>query len=205
MVVVGYEEIHLWCMTQDEVVWRKLDLRPQELEAIVGTLRASLDIEPEDKAGDLTKRPLFDLGLAHELYTKLLGEVSPVITSKSRLLVVPSGPLTSLPLHLLVSSKPAGSEANPPAGNSVSRYRMAGETFRHFRTPFCREFRGVAPQSQADCGSKTHDRICQPFAEFPVLCLLKQDRRSLPRNVDMSDMPRYDAGCRELGQADRQP
>ena len=107
MVVVGYEEIHLWCMTQDEVVWRKLDLRPQELEAIVGTLRASLDIEPEDKAGDLTKRPLFDLGLAHELYTKLLGEVSPVIASKSKLLVVPSGPLTSLPLHLLVSSKPA--------------------------------------------------------------------------------------------------
>jgi CHAT domain-containing protein len=107
MVVVGYEEIHVWCATRDELVWRKLDMRPQELETVVGTLRASLEVEPEDTSGDAIKQPLFDLGLAHELYAKLLGQISPVIASKAKLLVVPSGPLTSLPLHLLVSSKPA--------------------------------------------------------------------------------------------------
>ncbi len=107
MVVVGYDEIHLWCITREEVVWRKLELRPRELEAMVGTLRASLEIEPEDASGGAIRKPLFDLGLAHELYERLLGAVSAAIASKSRLLVVPSGPLTSLPLHLLVSGKPA--------------------------------------------------------------------------------------------------
>jgi CHAT domain-containing protein len=106
MVVVGYVDIHIWCVTREEAVWRKPDLRPQELEAIVQTLRVALDTEPEDTSANERTKRLFDLGLAYELYAKLLGPISPAIASKSSLIVVPSGPLTSLPLHLLVSGKP---------------------------------------------------------------------------------------------------
>jgi CHAT domain-containing protein/Tfp pilus assembly protein PilF len=50
---------------------------------------------------------MFDLGLAHELYTTLIGPVEALIKDKRHLIVVPSGPLTALPFHLLVTEKPA--------------------------------------------------------------------------------------------------
>jgi CHAT domain-containing protein len=48
----------------------------------------------------------FNLELAHELYEKLLGPVADLLRSKQRLIVVPSGTLTSLPFHVLVTEKP---------------------------------------------------------------------------------------------------
>ena len=52
-------------------------------------------------------RELFDLGLAHELYETLIGPVEALIRDKRHLIVVPSGALTALPFHLLVTEKPA--------------------------------------------------------------------------------------------------
>jgi CHAT domain-containing protein len=49
---------------------------------------------------------LFDLGLAHELYNTLVAPVEPLTKDKQHLVVVPSGPLTALPFHLLVTEKP---------------------------------------------------------------------------------------------------
>ncbi len=128
MVAVGYEEIHLWCITREEVIWRELDLRPQELGSIVATLRSSLAIDPEDKPDGAIKPSLFDLGLAHELYKKLLGAVSSAIKPKTKLLVVPSGPLTSLPLHLLVQSKPT----IPKPAQQAAAFRDADWLVKHF-------------------------------------------------------------------------
>jgi CHAT domain-containing protein/tetratricopeptide (TPR) repeat protein len=51
-------------------------------------------------------RELFDLVLAHELYSTLIGPVEVLIKDKKHLIVVPSGPLTALPFHLLVTEKP---------------------------------------------------------------------------------------------------
>ncbi len=47
----------------------------------------------------------FHLGIAHELYQALFGQVEELIDGK-QLLIVPSGPLTSLPFHVLVTNKP---------------------------------------------------------------------------------------------------
>src|SRR5262249_4274071 len=52
-------------------------------------------------------KELFDLALAHELYEMLIGPVEALIKDKRHLIVVPSGPLTALPFHLLVTEKPA--------------------------------------------------------------------------------------------------
>jgi CHAT domain-containing protein/tetratricopeptide (TPR) repeat protein len=55
-------------------------------------------------------KELFDLALAHELYETLIGPVEQLIQDKHHLIVVPSGPLTALPFHLLVTEKPATAE-----------------------------------------------------------------------------------------------
>jgi CHAT domain-containing protein len=47
----------------------------------------------------------FDLNVAHKLYTELFGQVEDLIKDK-HLLIVPSGPLTSLPFAALVTTKP---------------------------------------------------------------------------------------------------
>jgi tetratricopeptide (TPR) repeat protein/CHAT domain-containing protein len=49
---------------------------------------------------------MFDLAKAHELYADLIGPLESVIKDKHNLLAVPSGPLTALPFHLLVTAKP---------------------------------------------------------------------------------------------------
>jgi CHAT domain-containing protein len=66
---------------------------------------------------------LFDLGLAHELYRTLLGPVEPLIKDKPYLIVVPSGALTALPFHLLVTEKPpaAMQRVNVPRDFAVYR------------------------------------------------------------------------------------
>ena len=55
----------------------------------------------------------FDLARAHELYIGLLGPVEDLIKDK-HLLVVPSGPLTSLPFNVLVTEPPETEQARSP-------------------------------------------------------------------------------------------
>lgn len=52
------------------------------------------------------KSGLFDLALANELYLTLLGPVEALTRDKRSLLMVPSGALTALPFHLLVTETP---------------------------------------------------------------------------------------------------
>ena len=53
-----------------------------------------------DRPARVIPDPLpFDPGMAHELYEALFGQVEDLIRGK-RLLIVPSGPLTSLPFHV---------------------------------------------------------------------------------------------------------
>jgi CHAT domain-containing protein len=69
----------------------------------VKILRATLDL------GDGTPRA-FDLAVAHELYQTLLAPVATQLAGVTHLLVVPAGPLLSLPLGVLVTkpSAPGG-------------------------------------------------------------------------------------------------
>jgi CHAT domain-containing protein/Tfp pilus assembly protein PilF len=104
--VVGFRDVYVWCITRERLSWRKLDIDPTQLKSAVDTLRKGLDVEPQDASPDDAKKPLFNLGLANSLYTKLLDPISAQLASKSKLIVVPSGPLIGLPLHLLIAGKP---------------------------------------------------------------------------------------------------
>jgi tetratricopeptide (TPR) repeat protein len=66
------------------------------------------------------QKELFDLDRAHELYETLMGPIEALIKDKRNLIVVPSGALTALPFHLLVTEKPA---AAPPG--DLAAYRDA--------------------------------------------------------------------------------
>jgi CHAT domain-containing protein len=71
---------------------------------------------------------LFDLKLANELYALLLGPVDALIKDKGNLIVVPSGVLTALPFHLLVTDKPsapAPQEKKQPTEADAAAYRDA--------------------------------------------------------------------------------
>lgn len=104
-ILCSYDETYVWAITREQAVWHRVDLDPDSLSRAVGKLRASLDIE-ELKATVGNGAPLFDLGLAHDLYRRLLGPARETIAGKSSLLVVPCGALTSLPLHALVTEPP---------------------------------------------------------------------------------------------------
>jgi CHAT domain-containing protein/tetratricopeptide (TPR) repeat protein len=72
------------------------------------------------ECSNVHENELFDLGLAHELYDTLIGPVESLIKDKRHLIVVPSGPLTALPFHLLVTEKPLAA-----APDDLGAYRNA--------------------------------------------------------------------------------
>ena len=120
------EETFVWVITKAGVRWARSDLGRTALTEEVAALRCGLDATlwgggeardrcvsllkgahpPQDDIdGQLVDVLPFDLQRAHALYKALLGPVEDLIKGK-HLLIVPSGPLTSLPLHVLVTEPP---------------------------------------------------------------------------------------------------
>ena len=114
------EETFLWVVTKSDVRWVRSELGTKGLTERVAALRCGIDetlwkgieegrgcrrllgLGSDFKRGS---EPPFHLGVAHELYTELFGQVEDLIKDK-HLLIVPSGPLTSLPFAALVTEKP---------------------------------------------------------------------------------------------------
>lgn len=119
------EETFVWVVTKTESRWIRAELGTKALTEHVAALRCGLDVtlwlpgKSGHRCRDLVKalpreeiangrRELvlpFDLAKAHELYAALLGPVQDLIKNK-HLLVVPSGPLTTLPFNVLVTEAP---------------------------------------------------------------------------------------------------
>jgi CHAT domain-containing protein/tetratricopeptide (TPR) repeat protein len=98
----GEEYDFVWLVRPDRAEWRRLDLAPGELEEAVRALRARLD--PALWAGGAP--PRFDAALAHRLHAKLLPFEPALLAGVRHLLVVPDGPLESLPFAVLVRTPP---------------------------------------------------------------------------------------------------
>jgi CHAT domain-containing protein len=78
-------------------------LGEEALRTAVATLRRALEIEGTS-VNDL------DLAKSHALYRDLFGDVAPAIAGVDHLVIVPSGPLASLPFSLLVTSAPKSND-----------------------------------------------------------------------------------------------
>jgi CHAT domain-containing protein/tetratricopeptide (TPR) repeat protein len=103
----GEKESYVFAVTRKNAAWKQIGLGTAALSEKVAAFRRGLDVEALRQEAVGGKPALFDLGLANELYAALIGPVEEVTKDARHLLVVPSGPLTSLPFHLLVTEKPA--------------------------------------------------------------------------------------------------
>jgi CHAT domain-containing protein/Tfp pilus assembly protein PilF len=102
---VADKESYVFALTRESFDWKPLPLGAEALSREVAAFRHGLDVgRASDASG---KAGLFDLARAFELYATLLGPVESLVKDKRSLLVVPSGALTALPFHLLVTEKPA--------------------------------------------------------------------------------------------------
>lgn len=108
---------YVFVVTRDRFDWKEISLGDDALSQKVTAFRVGLDVDQINKAksGAAGDR-LFDLGVANDLYMTLFGQVEALIKDKKQLLVVPSGALTALPFHLLVTDKPAVSIPENLAG-----------------------------------------------------------------------------------------
>lgn len=111
-------ETFLWAVSPDNVEWRRIDLDGEAIDGFVTALRCGVDraswadavrsrCEHVLGATAVAGSPLpFDAGRAYDLYRRLFSG-SKLVDGSRNLLVVTSGALTRLPLHLLVTREPA--------------------------------------------------------------------------------------------------
>ena len=111
------EQSLAWAITRDAVQWALVPLGEEQLSREVATLRCGLDAAAWD--GDAVfscasalgsdrnpGQPLpFDASRAHALYEALFGPFATIVKDR-HLLVAASGPLSALPLSVLVTQKP---------------------------------------------------------------------------------------------------
>ncbi len=107
--------LYAWLVTPDRVTWQRLDVSRAALDETVRLLRAGLDPEAPPAAlpplphcafegfhEEMRLRP-FDLCVARQVYDLLLGKFD--LTGLTELIVVPDGPLESLPFGVLVTDR----------------------------------------------------------------------------------------------------
>jgi CHAT domain-containing protein/Tfp pilus assembly protein PilF len=115
---VADHESYVFVLTREGFDWKPLPLGAEALSQKVAAFRRGLNVASASDASG--KSALFDLAIAHELYAALLGPVEALAKDKRSLVVVPSGALTALPFHLLVTEKPAA-----PIPEKIEGYRDA--------------------------------------------------------------------------------
>ncbi len=132
----GIRNLYVWAVTRDAVQWRRVGRPRAYFEEQISVLRKSLD--PTNFGGTdnrgLTREQVCrglarldqpceaydtDLARAHRLYVDLIGPVADAVEGKRHLVVVPSGPLTGLPFHMLVAAPP------PNSGALEDRFKQA--------------------------------------------------------------------------------
>ncbi len=100
LIVIDLEaKSFIWAVSKTSASWKELAVNADEVTKRVSALRALLD--------PLSRAP-FDPMLSFNLYRELFGSVDDLVAAKPRWSVVVNGSLTSLPLHVLVTSDPAG-------------------------------------------------------------------------------------------------
>jgi CHAT domain-containing protein/tetratricopeptide (TPR) repeat protein len=102
----GDSESYVFALTHDAFEWHTLPIGKKDLAEKIGAFRRGLDVGELARSIEAGKPVLFNLDLAYQLYSILLGPVEALIKDKHNLGIVPSGSLTALPFHLLVTEKP---------------------------------------------------------------------------------------------------
>ena len=124
--LVGDNESYRFALTKEGFDWGTIPIARQTLSEKVAAFRRGLDVEELRKSA---KPALFDLGLANELYSLLIGPIEEFAKDKRQILIVPTGPLTGLPFHLLVSEAPS---KPVPDIKEIAAYRDAAWLIKRY-------------------------------------------------------------------------
>jgi CHAT domain-containing protein len=126
----GNETSLVFLVTQEEFLWRLIDIDRLQLRRQVKALRSSLDPnirQPSGEGVSPQQAVQFDLDLAHQLYQQLIGPVESGLQDIDHLYFVPSDALTSLPPSVLVTDPPkrrSGMRANTDAAWLIKRHAV---------------------------------------------------------------------------------
>jgi CHAT domain-containing protein len=109
----------LWVVKTDGAVFMPLEVDVKDVTAKAATIRAEMDF---DNAGNTRK---VSVRVLHDLYQSLFGPATSHLAGVKHLMVVPAGPLQSLPFGMLVASP-------PPAITSDADYRQVDWLAKHY-------------------------------------------------------------------------
>ncbi|WP_238364583.1 CHAT domain-containing protein [Mesobacterium pallidum] len=110
---------YVWAVSPDATAWHRSDMGAAEVEAAVRALRADLDPTGPSRGAaaledDTPAEAAFDTGTAHALYAALIAPVAGALGGADSLFVVKDGPLSSLPLSVLLTAPHNGPLAEAP-------------------------------------------------------------------------------------------
>ncbi|MGA7323875.1 MAG: CHAT domain-containing tetratricopeptide repeat protein, partial [Rhodomicrobium sp.] len=122
-VLTGPQTSLVWAVTRDRADWVVVSAGEAALAEEVRALRRGL----EPQADGIPES--FDISRAYNLYALLLDRFSPMLSGKRHLLLVPTGPLSSLPFQVLVTEAPrsglTGAEALKQAKWLIRRHALS--------------------------------------------------------------------------------
>ncbi|MBI3372430.1 MAG: CHAT domain-containing protein [Betaproteobacteria bacterium] len=201
--LVSQNETFVWAVRSKEALFQRLAIKRSELEVLVKRLRAQLDLgipEGTPERGALFSRP-YDAAAAHELYVALFSGIEPMLVGVRHLILVPDGPLQSLPFGVLMTApaqKPLPSIAQlkelPAAGLNYAEVAWLIKRYAITVLPAVSSLRALRAFARTNPGS-------EPFVGFgdPVLGRSGQGSRGATLNALFSRGPVADA--REVREA----
>lgn len=184
--LLGEKQSFVQLIRRDGIRMSQINLGLSELQDWVTRLRRPL----ETQAGSIGP---FDLKLSYELYQQLLGPVEKGLEGIQHLVVIPSGPLASLPLGLLVRDHSSGAGLKKDTGNSDASYVSAAWLVRTLSISH-------VPSLQAFYQQRTSPKVSErPKALFAIGDpVLKGRNASRDQSAALSALA---SSCRQQGPA----
>lgn len=116
-------DVFVWAISPTRADWTRARFEPGALDGMVRSLRRALDVTTNDRGAaaldddapvGISGRS-FDRFMAHQLYLQLFAPLEDVLDGADHMLAVLDGPLSSLPLAVLVGHAPTGADDDPSA------------------------------------------------------------------------------------------
>ena len=130
-ILVGSQKSIVWAVTREGADWAEISVGEKVLAEHVAMLRLGLDPMAPGVAESVAANVggSFDLLRAHVVYKLLLEPMKSLLAGKQHLLLVPTGPLTSLPFQVLLTEPPprdaAGREVFRDASWLIRRHALS--------------------------------------------------------------------------------
>lgn len=188
---VNTRQSYVWAVTRAGVTWKIIKRKRAQIAADIVALRASLDpisaLKPGARGfnreavcrGFARDKPCktydTDLTLAHRLYQTLMEPVADAVKDKRHLILVPSGPLTGLPFHMLLTDPPEA------AGALEDRFRKAQWLIRRHAVsvlPAVSSLRSLRRVAKRDKASRPYIGFGNPVFRKPAEKTGRDDRVS---------------------------